>query len=45
MSLHVRFLSPLHALQQVRVELLEGITARDGQPLPSWTLTFTTGAQ
>jgi hypothetical protein len=45
MSLHVRFLSPLHALQPVKVQLLEGITAPDGQPLAPWTLTFTTGAQ
>jgi hypothetical protein len=27
----------------VKVELLEGITAIDGQPLGVWTLTFTTG--
>ena len=30
------------ALPEVKVELLEGITAMDGQPLPVWTLTFTT---
>jgi hypothetical protein len=42
-SLTIQFLEPLERFQAVNVELTEGITARDGQPLPTWTLHFTTG--
>lgn len=43
-SLEITFGGPLERLQPVRIELLDGITARDGQPLAPWSLTFTTGA-
>lgn len=39
----IKFKQPLERFQVVKVELLEGITATDGQPLPAWALTFTTG--
>jgi hypothetical protein len=42
-SLEIKFAKPLERFQTVKVELLEGITAIDGQPLGPWTLTFTTG--
>jgi hypothetical protein len=42
-AIELKFAQPLEAFQQVRVELLEGIAALDGQSLPAWTLTFTTG--
>jgi hypothetical protein len=42
-SLEIKFKQPLERFQTVKVELLEGITAVDGQPLPPWTLTFLTG--
>lgn len=42
-SLEIRFKEPLARFQSIRLELLEGITAVDGQPLPPWTLLFTTG--
>ena len=42
-SLEIKFAKPLERFQTVQVELLEGITAIDGQPLTAWTLTFTTG--
>jgi hypothetical protein len=42
-SLEIKFAKPLERFQTVKVELLEGITAIDGQPLAPWTLTFTTG--
>jgi hypothetical protein len=42
-SLQITFAQPLERLQVVKVELLEGITAVDGQPLAPWVLTFTTG--
>jgi hypothetical protein len=42
-SLEIQFTEPLERFQVVTVELLEGITAADGQPLPPWSLTFTTG--
>jgi hypothetical protein len=42
-SLEIRFAEPLLRFQQVRVDLLEGIVAVDGQPLQPWSLTFTTG--
>jgi hypothetical protein len=43
-SIEIKFAQPLERFQAVQVELLEGITAIDGQPLAPWTLTFTTGS-
>ena len=42
-SLEIKFAKPLERFHTVKVELLEGITSIDGQPLGPWTLTFTTG--
>jgi hypothetical protein len=42
-AIEIKFAQPLERFQQVKVELIEGITALDGQPLKPWTLTFTTG--
>ncbi|HJR60617.1 MAG TPA: Ig-like domain-containing protein [Vicinamibacterales bacterium] len=42
-AVEIRFAQPLERFQQVKVELLEGITALDGQALKPWTLTFATG--
>ena len=42
-ALQIAFAQPLERFQTVRIELLDGITAADGQPLAPWTLTFTTG--
>lgn len=42
-SLEIRFKEPLTPFQPVVIELGEGITAIDGQPLKPWTLKFTTG--
>jgi hypothetical protein len=42
-SLEIQFAEPLERFQAVKVELLEGIAAVDGQPLAPWSLTFTTG--
>ena len=39
----LKFARPLEPFQTVRVELLAGIAAIDGTPLPPWALTFTTG--
>jgi hypothetical protein len=43
-SIEIRFADSLERFTPVRVDLLEGITAADGQPLPPWSLTFTTGS-
>lgn len=43
-GVQIAFAKPLERFATVRVELLEGITAVDGQPLKPWTMTFTTGA-
>ncbi|MCA1560161.1 MAG: Ig-like domain-containing protein [Acidobacteria bacterium] len=43
-ALEIKFVDPLERFQTVRIELLEGITAFDGQQLAPWTLTFTTGS-
>lgn len=43
-ALAIKFTKPLEPFHTVRVELLEGITATDGQPLQPWSLTFTTGS-
>ncbi len=42
-AIEVKFTKPLEPFQTVKVDLLEGITAIDGQPLAPWSLTFTTG--
>lgn len=42
-AVEITFEEPLERFQRVKVELLEGITALDGQPLKPWSLTFTTG--
>ncbi|MGB2713926.1 MAG: Ig-like domain-containing protein [Vicinamibacterales bacterium] len=42
-SIEIKFAQPLERFSAVKVELLEGITAFDGQPLAPFTLTFTTG--
>jgi hypothetical protein len=42
-AIEIRFNQPLERFLTVKVELLEGITAYDGQPLPPWTLAFMTG--
>lgn len=43
-ALEIRFTQPLERFQVVKIELLEGITAVDRQPLAPWTLTFLTGS-
>jgi hypothetical protein len=42
-GIELKFTKPLERLQTVKVELLDGITAIGGEPMPRWTLTFTTG--
>lgn len=42
-SLEIRFQEPLERFQRVQVQLLDGITAVDGQALPPWSLSFLTG--
>ena len=42
-AIEIQFASPLEAFREVQVELREGITAIDGQPLKPWTLNFSTG--
>ena len=42
-SIEIRFKEPLVPFQTLVVQLVEGITAIDGQPLKPWTLRFTTG--
>jgi hypothetical protein len=42
-SLEIRFKEQLVPFQVVVVQLDQGITAIDGQPLKPWTLSFTTG--
>jgi hypothetical protein len=42
-SIEIQFKGPLAQFQTVVLELLDGITAIDGQPLKPWTLKFTTG--
>lgn len=43
-AIEIRFARPLEGFQQIRVDLLDGITAIDGQPLKPWTLTYATGS-
>ena len=42
-SIDIRFKGPLERFQVLIVQLEEGITALDGQPLKPWSLKFTTG--
>jgi hypothetical protein len=42
-SVEIRFAEPLERFQTVKIDLLEGIKAFDGQPLEPWSLTFSTG--
>jgi Bacterial Ig-like domain len=42
-SIEIRFKEPLAPQQVVVIQLDEGITAIDGQPLKPWTLQFSTG--
>jgi tetratricopeptide (TPR) repeat protein len=42
-TLEVRPSDALQRFREVRVELLDGITGRDGTTVPPWTLVFTTG--
>lgn len=42
-SLEIRFKEPLERFQTITIQLDEGITAIDGQPLKPWTLRFSTG--
>jgi hypothetical protein len=41
--LELRFARPLERFRRLKVELQEGITGTDQQPLKPWTLTFTLG--
>jgi hypothetical protein len=43
-ALQIKLAAPLARFAVVAVDLLEGITATDGQPLEPWTLRFTTGS-
>jgi Big-like domain-containing protein len=44
-ALEIRFAEPLDRFRSVKVELTDGIvSAVDNQPLPPWSLTFTTGS-
>jgi hypothetical protein len=42
-ALELTFTAPLDRHEIVKVELLDGITARNGRPLAPWAFTFTTG--
>jgi hypothetical protein len=42
-AIEIRFARPLEPFQQVKVELLEGISTLDKQVLKPWALTFLTG--
>ena len=44
-ALELKFAAPLSRFQTVKVELLDGIAAMDGQVLPPWSMTFSTGAK
>lgn len=41
--LQIRFEQELERFRNVTVELLDGVTANDGTPLPAWTLSFFVG--
>jgi hypothetical protein len=42
-GIELKFAKPLQPFQTVKIELLEGIKAIDGEPLQPWALTFSTG--
>jgi hypothetical protein len=42
-GIELKFAKPLERFQTVKVELMGGIAALGGDPLPPWSLTFTTG--
>jgi Bacterial Ig-like domain len=42
-SLEIKFKEPLERFQTITIQLDEGITAIDGQPLKPWMLRFSTG--
>lgn len=42
-AIEIKFAKPLEPFRTVKVELLEGVKAFDGGPLPPWTLTFSVG--
>ncbi|MEO7276246.1 MAG: Ig-like domain-containing protein [Vicinamibacterales bacterium] len=44
-GVEVKFAQPLERFQNVKVDLLEGILAMDGQPLAPWSMTFSVGAK
>ena len=44
-AIQLAFSKPLTPFQTVKVELLEGLTAFDGAPVVSWSLTFTVGSR
>jgi len=44
-ALEIKFARPLERFQTVKVELLDGIAAMDGQLLVPWAMTFSTGAK
>jgi hypothetical protein len=44
-ALEIKFAGPLARFQTVKVELLDGIVAMDGQVLVPWAMTFSTGAK
>jgi len=44
-GVEIKFAQPLERFQNVKVELLEGIVALDGQPLAPWSMTFSVGAK
>jgi hypothetical protein len=41
--MEIKFATPIEPFRMVRIELKEGITGTDGQPLKPYVLTFTTG--
>jgi hypothetical protein len=43
--LRITFAQPLERWRSVRIELLDGIKATDGQLLKPWQMTFTVGGQ
>jgi Bacterial Ig-like domain len=44
-ALEIKFAGPLARFQTVKIELLDGIAAMDGQALVPWSMTFSTGAK
>jgi Bacterial Ig-like domain len=44
-ALEIKFGGPLGRFQTIKVELMDGIGAMDGQKLVPWSMTFSTGAK